>query len=159
MERVLVVGRSIFSIRLGASSSNGRMKVTITLDGRTEWTFDHASWRPLAVGLGSGLAYVWSAREIVVLPEDINDEPSVVEVDEDLLFVFRIEVGWLLVCETSVRLVTDQEEVSRLELGDVVERARWNEGRLLIEDARGVMVQIEVTDSRLTYRLESRDQR
>jgi hypothetical protein len=73
--------------------------------------------------------------------------------------VFRIEVGWLLVCETSVRLVTDQEEVSRLELGDVVERARWNEGRLLIEDARGVMVQIEVTDSRLTYRLESRDQR
>jgi hypothetical protein len=32
--------------------------------------------------------------------------------------VFRIEADWLLVCETSVRLITGQEEVSRLEFGD-----------------------------------------
>ena len=31
--------------------------------------------------------------------------------DEDLLLVFRTEAGWVLVCETSVRLVIGRESL------------------------------------------------
>jgi|HubBroStandDraft_4_1064222.scaffolds.fasta_scaffold399983_2 hypothetical protein len=150
MESVFTVGLSTFRIRLGAGSSDRRVKVTITMDDRMEWTYDHASWRPLAFGFGSGIAYVWSARGIIVLPDGPGADPDVLDVDEDLLLVFRTEAGWLLVCETSVRLIIDQEEASRVEVGDVIERARWNGCQLLIEDARGMTTPIDATGGRLT---------
>jgi hypothetical protein len=55
------------------------------------------------------------------------------------------------VCETSIRLVIGQEERSRVELGDVVERAQWSKGRLNVEDARGITTAISVTGDRLTF--------
>ena len=75
---------------------------------------------------------------------------SVLTVDEDLLFVFRTHIGWLLVCETSVRLVIGQHERSRVELGDVIERVYWSGGRLHVEDARGVSTAMSVTGDGLT---------
>ena len=86
-----------------------------------------------------------------MLPDDDDDDPSVLAVDEDLLYVFKIDVGWLLVCETSVRLIIGQEEVSRVELGDVIERAYWSEGQLHAEDARGITASMKVTEGRLTF--------
>jgi hypothetical protein len=127
------------------------MTVTITRDDRLQWTYRHASWRPLAVGCGASSAYIWSARDLVILPDDHDSDPSVLAVDEDLLFVFKTEAGWLLVCETSIRLVIGQEERSRVELGDVVERAQWSKGRLNVEDARGITTAISVTGDRLTF--------
>ena len=150
MDTVFVVGASTFTIRQGADSSDQHMKVTITRDDRLQWTYRHASWRPLAVGCGECSAYVWSARDLVMLPDDQDDDPCVLTVDEDLLFVFRTHIGWLLVCETSVRLVIGQDERSRVELGDVVERVYWSEGRLHVEDARGVTTAMSVTGDRLT---------
>jgi hypothetical protein len=64
------------------------MTVSVTRDDRLEWTYRLASWRPLAAGQGCGPAYLWSARDLVVLPDDPGDDPSVLAVDEDLLFVF-----------------------------------------------------------------------
>ena len=150
MDTVFVVGASAFSIRQGADSSDGYMKVTITRDDRLQWTYRHASWRPLAVGCSECSAYIWSARDLVMLPDDQDDDPSVLTVDEDLLFVFRTHIGWLLVCETSVRLVIGQDERSRVELGDVIERAYWSGGRLHVEDAGGVTTTMNVTGDRLT---------
>ena len=150
MDTVFVVGASTFTIRQGADSSDQHMKVTITRDDRLQWTYRHASWRPLAVGCGECSAYVWSARDLVMLPDDQDDDPCILTVDEDLLFVFRTHIGWLLVCETSVRLVIGQDERSRVELGDVVERVYWSEGRLHVEDARGVTTAMSVTGDRLT---------
>jgi hypothetical protein len=37
--------------------SGGRVTVTITQDDRLEWTYQLASWRPLAVGSGLGAAW------------------------------------------------------------------------------------------------------
>jgi hypothetical protein len=150
MDTVFVVGASTFTIQQGADSSDQHMKVTITRDGRLQWTYRHASWRPLAVGCGAGSAYVWSARDLVVLPDDHDDDPSCLAVDEDLLFVFRTNDGWLLVCETSVRLVIGQGERSRIEFGDVIERAYWSGEQLHVEDARGITTAISVTSGRLT---------
>jgi hypothetical protein len=151
MDTVFVVGASIFTVQQGADSSDRHMRVTITRDDRVQWTYRHASWRPLAVGCGGGSAYVWSARDLVMLPDDDDDDPSVLAVDEDLLYVFKIDAGWLLVCETSVRLIIGQEEVSRVELGDVIERAYWSEGQLHAEDARGITASMKVTEGRLTF--------
>jgi hypothetical protein len=151
MDTVFVVGTSAFTIQPGEDSSEGHMKVTITRDDRLQWTYRHASWRPLAVGCGKGTGYVWSARDLVILPDDHDDDPSVLTVDEDLLFVFKTENGWLLVCETSVRLLIGREEQSRVELGDVVERAHWSDGQLHVEDARGMMTAISIVDGRLTF--------
>lgn len=150
MENVFAAGTSIFRIGLGAGSSDRRMSVTITLDERMEWTYDQPSWRPLAFGCGCGVAYLWSARAVVVLPREKAADPDVLDVDEDLLFVFKIDPGWLLVCETSVRLIIEHEETSRIEAGDVIERAQWTKGHLLIEDARGVTTPIRVNGNRLT---------
>ena len=150
MDTLFVVGASTFTIQQGADSSDQQMTVTITRDDRLQWTYRHASWRPLAVGCGEGSAYVWSARDLVVLPEGHDDDPSVLAVDEDLLFVFRTNDSWLLVCETSVRLVVGQEERSRVELGDVIERAYWSGEQLHVEDARGITTAISVTSGRLT---------
>jgi hypothetical protein len=150
MDTVFVVGASTFTIRQGADTSEQHMKVTITRDDRLQWTYRHAAWRPLAVGCGAGSAYVWSARDLVVLPDDGDDDPSCLVFDEDLLFVFKTNNGWLLVCETSVRLIVGQEERSRVEIGDVIERAHWSAGQLHVEDARGITTAIGTTGGRLT---------
>jgi hypothetical protein len=151
MDTVFVVGASTYTIQRGEDSSDRYMKVTITRDDHLQWTYRHASWRPLAVGCGGGTAYLWSARDLVVLPDDHDDDPSVIRVDEDLLYAFKTENGWLLVCETSVRLIIGQEEQSRVELGDVIERAHWSDGQLYVEDARGITAAMTVTDGRLTF--------
>jgi hypothetical protein len=56
MERVFVAGSSAFTIREAAGFSAGTLTVTITQDDRLEWTYQLASWRPLAVGSGFGSA-------------------------------------------------------------------------------------------------------
>jgi hypothetical protein len=151
MDTVFVVGASTFTIQQGEASSDRQVKITITRDDRLQWTYHHTSWRPLALGCGGGTGYLWSARDLVVLPDDPDEDPSVFTVDEDLLYVFKAENGWLLVCETSVRLIVGQEERSRAELGDVIERAYWREGQLYVEDARGITSSMRVRDSRLIF--------
>jgi hypothetical protein len=58
------------------------------------------------------------------------------------------EAGWVLVCETSVRLVTGRE-ISRVELADTVRRAWWSEADLQVKDARGTTTALTVVDDRL----------
>jgi hypothetical protein len=149
MEHTFVAGKAVFRIRQAGGPSEGQMTVTITRDDRLEWTYQQASWRPLAVGWGRGAAYLWSARNLVVLPDEPAAEPSVLALDEDLLFVFRTEAGWVLVCETSVRLITGQDQASRIELADTIERVWWTAETLQIQDIRGILTTISVTSDRL----------
>jgi hypothetical protein len=149
MERTFVTGKAVFRIRQAAGPSEGEMTVTITRDDRLEWTYHQASWRPLAVGWGCGSAYLWSARDLVVLPDDPGEDPGVLAVDEDLLFVFGTAAGWVLVCETSVRLITGQDQAARIDLADTIERAWWTGETLQILDARGTLTAITVTGDRL----------
>jgi hypothetical protein len=125
MEYTFITGKAVFRIRHAAGPAQGQMTVTITRDDQLEWTYRQASWRPLAVGRGCGPAYLWSARDLVVLPDDPGDDPGVLALDEDLVLVFHTEAGWVLVCETSVRLITGQDQGSCVDLADTVERAWW----------------------------------
>ena len=84
-----------------------------------------------------------------MLPDEPAAEPSVLALDEDLLFVFRTDAGWVLVCETSVRLITGQGQASRIELADTIERVWWTGETLQIQDTRGILTTISVTSDRL----------
>jgi hypothetical protein len=149
MERLFVAGSSVFAIRETSGPAKEMLTVTVTCDSQVEWTYQMASWRPLAVGRGCGSAYLWTARDLVILPEDPGADPITLSVDEDLLVVFHTAAGWVLVCEASVRLVACQEESSRIELADTVERVWWAGGKLQIEDAGGMTMAINVIGDRL----------
>jgi hypothetical protein len=130
-----VVGERTFVVRVDADLAPSSVAVTVTLDGRFEWTFTVPGWRPLSFGSGSDRSYLWSARDIIVLPLSAEEDPSVVTVDEDLLYVFYVEAGWVLVCETSVRRTVSGTETARLDLGDVVEHAAWDRDLLIVRCA------------------------
>ena len=145
----MVTGRCVYRVRQAPGPAKAQTTVTITRDDQFEWTYQLASWRPLSAGWGSGLAYLWSARDVVVLPEDPDAAPAVLTADEDILLVFRTAAGWVLVCETSVRLITGHDQVSRVELGDSIERAQWAGNSLQIQDASGTETAFTVAGTRL----------
>lgn len=123
--------------------------VTVTLDYGPAWRYNEPGWRPLSVGIAGTRPYWWSARHLVLLPEDANGDPDVVDVDEDMLLVFAVDAGWLVVCETSVRLISDGQERSRLELADVVLEARWRGSKLAVLDAGHQLVEIAIRNGTL----------
>ena len=63
--------------------------------------------------------------------------------------MFRTDAGWVLVCETSVRLITGQDQAARIDLADTIERAWWTGETLQIQDTRGILTAITVTGDRL----------
>ncbi len=149
-ETTVVAGARVYSVRVAATDEPRSMKVTITLDRLIEWTFDEPGWRPLSLGVASGEAYLWSARELIVLPTSLHADPTLTKVDEDLLLVFRLDAGWLLVCETSIRLAVGHHERTRLEIGEVIEHASWSVPVLVVRDARGHEHRISVDGDCLT---------
>jgi hypothetical protein len=125
-ETVLVSGRRLFGVRVAPIDPPRSVRVTVVLDGRFEWTFDQAGWRPLAVGVGESGTFLWSARELITLPVDADGTPVVEFVaDEDLLAVFEGGGAWVFVCETSVRRVIGRRETGRLEFDAVIESCWW----------------------------------
>ena len=151
-ETILVTGTSVVQVRVRPSASNperGR-DLTLIVNGRPRTSFEIPTWRPLSFGYGLGIAYIWSARTVITLPIESDADLRVLESNEDLLFVFKVEQGWLLVCETSVRLASDEgREVDRIELGDVAEMAHWEGETLVIDDARGLVLTIRLSNGRL----------
>jgi len=146
---ILVVGDRTFAVRVDHDQAPRSMTVTVTMDGRFEWTFDEPGWRPLSFGAGLDLPYLWSARELIILPRSADSEPEVLKVDEDLLLVFSVGTGWLLVCETSVRRTASGIETARLDVPEVVEHAAWDGDRLVVRDSAGDEYRMRVQGDRL----------
>jgi hypothetical protein len=155
-ELTLIFESMIFVIRVNKTTKRA-ISITVTMNGRSEWTIEQPGWRPLSFGSGSGQPYLWSARNIIVLPTRPDADPFLIEVDEDILTVFRVSAKWLVVCETSIRLISNGSETDRIELGDVVEVTRWDGDRLTVEDMRGSTISLGLHGDRLIGR--DRDQR
>ena len=132
-----VLSDRVYDIRVTPVDDLRTALVTVTLDGRLEWSLTVPGWRGVSLGAAGETGYLWSARELVVLPRATDAELRVIRVDEDLLSAFRVDDGWLLVCETSIRRLIDAAETARVELGDVVEVVRWESGVLHVRDAAG----------------------
>ncbi|WP_053204939.1 hypothetical protein [Jiangella muralis] len=147
-EMIFVAGSRWFRIAVSETEAL-RALVTITMDGKYEWTFEEPVWRPISFGSGPGASYVWSARDLIRLPQAGSDEPVVeVSTDEDLIFVFEHSGGWVLVCETSIRRVLDGQQTARWELPGVVAHAVLRDEVLAVldEDGKEVLLRFAGTD-------------
>lgn len=125
------------------------MVVIVEFDYDRSWSFEEPGWQDIAFGVSDGRMYWWSARRLVIMPTDMEREPVSLSSDEDLRFVFGIGEDWIFVCETSVRLIVDGQEVSRLEFGEVLHAARWEASQLVIRDANGHDLRVVVADGEL----------
>ncbi len=139
--RTLVVGRHVVEIELETGERPRSTGLLVRVDGDKRWSSEEPGWRDMGCGV-DGDVFVWSARRLVVVPLEIGTDVSVVDCDEDIIAVFRLENLWLLVCESSLRLAGEGGELSRLELPDVVSGARWDQGVLLVGCGDGVNVRV-----------------
>ena len=102
------------------------------MDGVKRWSSEEPGWREIGCGADGDL-FVWSARRLVIVSLEAGGNDQAIDSDEDIVVVFGLGGRWLLVCESSLRLVGDSGvEWSRLEMPDVVTDARWVEGRLSV---------------------------
>lgn len=136
-EQTFVLSDRVYGVLVSPSDDHRTAVVTVTLNGRFEWSLTVPGWRGVSLGASGEIGYLWSARELVVLPRAGDAELQVISVDEDLLLVFRVADAWLVVCETSIRRFVDETEMARVELSDVIEVVRWEAGVLHVRDAAG----------------------
>lgn len=132
-ETAFVVGESSFSVRLDKTVEHRSALLTITqVEGAKEWQFQIPGWQPPGLGVFNDRGYIWSARALILLPIAAHGDPEVVAIDEDILRVFGTGGGWVLVCETSLRLVRDAHEAQRIEFFEVVSSATVSGGMLTV---------------------------
>lgn len=147
MTTTVVVEHRSFEVTARRRSAESSV-ITVVADGREQWTFQVAAWRAWSCGASWGVFYVWTARKLIVFPRSTSAAIEI-EVDEDMLLVFKIDLGWLVVCEASVRLLGDRGELGRIECGDVVETARWDSGRLVVLEQSGGRIAAAVRGGQL----------
>ncbi|MGH3721035.1 MAG: hypothetical protein ACRDRI_19750 [Pseudonocardiaceae bacterium] len=124
--------------------------VTVTTDDGREWLFEEPGWRNLCYGVVDRQFYWWSARHLVAIPLRPGDDLVEVWTDEDILFVFAAPGGeWLMVCETSVRLLDGDRELSRVELAEAIADVRWNRPYLLVNDVSGISIRVTLVEGGL----------
>jgi hypothetical protein len=140
----LVADGRVFVVTPDMSLAPKTMTVTVTTDVDRKWTFEEPAWRALGYGVSGAILYLWSARRVISFPADRSLEPKSVPVDEDLVIAFKVPSGWLMVCETSIRLVLEVGEISRVELSEVVVGARLEGYQLIVRDLRGVETLVQV---------------
>lgn len=145
----LIAGDRVVTVLFGSACSTESMHFSVSDGFGNEWAFVQPGWRPLSFGTRNETVYLWSAREIIALPDDSRDRPARVPVDEDILQVYLAGDAWLVVCETSVRLLLDGQEISTIQLGEVVETSRLRGDQLTIRDVAGAVSAIGVTSGGL----------
>lgn len=145
--RTVVVGHRVVEVELETDDRPRSLGLAVRVDGTKRWSSEEPGWRDIACGV-DGNVFVWSARRLVVVPLEPDANVRAVDCDEDISTVFQIEQGWLLVCETSLRLIGDAE-LSKVEMPGVVSGARWDQDQLLIECDDGTHVRVAVVAGQL----------
>jgi hypothetical protein len=136
-ETVIVVGDHVILATVDGRDAPKSLTFTLHLDGQRLRTFEDAGWRELRYGVTDFTFFCWAARRVVSLPVLAPADIEVVEADEDIVLVFRRLGGWLLVCETSLRLVLSGQEIARLEYGDVLADAVIEDEQVVLRDISG----------------------
>lgn len=150
---VVVFGRRRFTVRSDSSGQSRRAGVSVSSDSDQHWVFELAGWRGLSFGVGLSGWFLWSARELVVLPTERGGVAALAfETDEDLLAAFEDPLGWVLVCETSIRRVDGQRETARIELADVIESFSWlSDEEMVLLLQSGVSERLSVSSDGLEF--------
>lgn len=148
-ETVVVVGDHLVVVAVDYRDAPSSLQVTLHLDGKRLRSFDEVGWRAPRYGVADLTFYWWSARRVVSVAVGTPTEIEQVEIDEDIVFVFRRPSGWLLVCETSVRLVLGGREVARLEYPEVLIEAAIQDEQVVLRDASGSASRVAITSAGL----------
>lgn len=143
--RTLVVGRQVLEFELETDDVPHSFGVRLRVDGEERWSSEEPGWRSLGQGVADDTVFLWSARRLVIVPLGSSSRPQVLDCDEDIVTAFKVENGWLLVCETSLREMADGVEASRLELSGVVTSALWSDGLLVVRCDNGSEVAVATT--------------
>jgi hypothetical protein len=141
-----VFNRHVFEFEVEREHASRTMSVAFTNSDGTRWSFVEPAWADLSFGADAGWFYWWSARRLIALrPDESPDEPWLVETDEDALYAFPLDGAcFLLICETSVRLIRHQREVDRVELPEVISEVRWMGATLRVADRAGQAYDVRV---------------
>lgn len=143
--RVLVVERHVLEFELEANDVPRSLGVRVRVDGEERWTSEEPGWRAVGQGVTADTVFLWSARSLVIVPLEKSSKPQALHCDEDIVTAFKVESGWLLICETSLRLIVNGVETSRLELPDVVTSALWRDGLLGVRCDDGSDITVAAT--------------
>lgn len=144
----IVAGRQVFYVRVNEAATPQELSLTVSNARGQSWTFNEPGWRPLAYGLAGDNLMLWSARSIIVFG-DSGGPPSATSLDEDITLVFALDHAWLVVCETSVRLLANDNEVSRIELPDPVAEAWFASDKLVVATVDGRQFCLQMIDNDL----------
>jgi hypothetical protein len=146
---ILVANRRLVEVETARDHVPQSISVAVRIDGQRRWSSEEPGWRELGMGVTAHGVYFWSARRLVELPIEHEAEATIVDAEEDILVSFAYDHGFVLVCETSVRLILMGEESTRLEMPEVIELARWQDDVLELRDAAGAAYQVAVSEGRL----------
>ncbi len=151
----VVAGLRVAEIELKTDDQSCSVGLSVRVDGVERWSSEEPGWRDIACGVDESL-FVWSARRLVIVPltPGFDDGVYTVDCEEDILVVFRIEERWLLVCESSLKVVAGSAELSRLELPEVVSDVRWINGRLSVCCDDGSKIKFAVVGDNLEMVLD-----
>lgn len=149
-ETVVVVAGHVVRISVDDQDAPASLQVTLHVDGQRLRSFEKVGWRVPRYGVSDGTFYCWSARRIVSVAVGATNEIEQVDTDEDIIVAFRRPSGWLLICETSVRLVHDGHEVARLEYDDVLVDAFVEDEELVVTDASGSAKRVAIASRALS---------
>jgi hypothetical protein len=128
----VVMGLRVVEIEMEVDDRPRSVGLSVRVDGVKRWSSEEPGWREIGCG-ADGDMFIWSARRLVIVPLEADGNAQAIDSDEDIVVAFGLDGRWLLVCESSLRLVSDSAvEWSRLEMPDVVTDARWKEGRLSV---------------------------
>ncbi len=136
-ELTVVVRQHVYLIQFELTGDGRAAELVVSLDEQSVWIFQTAGWISPRLGLSERALYVWTARELIVFPSEFQGVPVVITLDEDLRFVFGLDDGWLVVCETSVRRLVQEVQTAAVYLGEVLVAAHLVGGELVVRDFSG----------------------
>lgn len=140
-----VNGQQVVTVEMDRADIPQSLGVTVRIDGQWSWSSEEPGWREIGIGSGSSCSYLWSARRLLILPASGQQGVLTVDSNEDIVVVFSVGAGWLLVCETSLKLVSGDHAISQLELPDAVVSASWTGNKVVVRHATGLPREVIVS--------------
>lgn len=104
--QVLVVDDRVVTVVTDTSDAPQTTGVEVNIDGQRLRSWEEPGWRRIGLGVANGRPFWWSARRLVVLELEPSRVGAEMTTDEDILFAFaHDQTGWLVISETSIRLL------------------------------------------------------
>lgn len=82
-----------YKVHLSDPSKDLEALLTLSLDRYSDWSLTVPSWGGVSFSATNEFAYLWSARQLVILPQTTQEQLSLIELEEDLLAALSLRAG------------------------------------------------------------------